>query len=80
MNPRARPQCGQRLYLRTENFGFRVAFTIKDVFAIVLFLSDKRYAFVSSLPRATAQHTLRRPYSFFSRSRLGALTFSERHT
>jgi len=33
--PRDRPQRGQRWYVRTLNFGFLVAFAIKDFFAII---------------------------------------------
>jgi hypothetical protein len=33
MNALGRPQSGHRLYLRTENFGFRCAFAIMDFLA-----------------------------------------------
>ena len=40
MNARLRPQRLQRVYARARNFGFRLAFTIKDVLA-------KRYPLVA---------------------------------
>lgn len=33
MNPLGLPQIGQRLYPRTLNFGFRIAFVLRDLFA-----------------------------------------------